>query len=134
MPNLPAEVSTNINIDQEGLVSLLLMSIALEELSLAHVVNAQGEILQQFARFFDKKCYKFNEILKLNRSVGDNLRIVLEKEKTLKEKLLHVISYKEDYVNDEQSHYHHHDCKNESNHNICECCGKSREHMHNKSC
>ena len=50
MPNLPPEISTNIKIDRKGLVNLLMMSIALEELSLAHILNAEGELMQLYLK------------------------------------------------------------------------------------
>lgn len=97
MPNIPSDISTDININRQGLIDLLLISIALEELSLSHIMNAEGELMQLFIE--NAKCViqlKKDDLIKLNRSVSDTLRLVLEKEKTLNEKLRQVIQFYED--------------------------------------
>ncbi|SFX30094.1 hypothetical protein SAMN04487866_10410, partial [Thermoactinomyces sp. DSM 45891] len=43
--NIP-NISPNISITREDAVNLLLSSIALEELGLSHIINAEGEKLQ----------------------------------------------------------------------------------------
>lgn len=48
MPNLPPEYKTDVKIAHHDIIDLLLISIALEELSLAHILNAEGEIIQTF--------------------------------------------------------------------------------------
>lgn len=102
MPNIPEKICTNINIDRKGLVDLLLISIALEELSLSHILNAEGEVMQLLIKEL-KSNKKINphDLIKMNRSVSDTLRIVLEKEKTLKDKLIEVLHFNEDID------YHH---------------------------
>jgi hypothetical protein len=107
MPNIPNEICTNIDIDRNGLVDLLLMSIALEELSLAHIINSEGELMQLYIKKLRYECgFNKDELLKLNRSISETMRIVLEKEKTLKEKLYNVIQF-----NDDQTEHHHdHGC------------------------
>ncbi len=94
MPNIPPKMCTDINIDRKSLIDLLLMSIALEELSLAHIVNAEGELLQLYAQQLTSgKTVDKNELMKISRSVADILRLVLEKEQSLKEKLRYVIQF-----------------------------------------
>ena len=44
-PNLP-NISPEINLSRTQVIDLLLASIAMEELSLAHILNAEGEKLQ----------------------------------------------------------------------------------------
>lgn len=44
-PNIP-NIKPDIDLDEEDVLSLLLASIALEELSLAHIMNAEAEKLQ----------------------------------------------------------------------------------------
>jgi|SRR5690554_3180360 len=94
MTNIPPHICTDINIDRKGLVDLLLISIALEELSLAHIINAEGELLQEF--ICEKRVTKEN-LIKVNRSVSEILRLVLEKENALIEKLRYIIQFNEDY-------------------------------------
>lgn len=112
MPNIPEKICTNININRKDLVDLLLISIALEELSLSHIINAEGEVMELFIK--ELKCHKqisSYDLIKMNRSVSDTLRIVLEKEKTLKDKLIEVLHFNEDIDCDD--HYKHHYYKNE---------------------
>ena len=94
MPNIPAEIATDIKINRKELINLLLISIALEELSLANIVSAEGNLLKEL--ICEKKILK-EELIKINRSVADILRLVLEKEKSLKEKLRYIIQFNEDY-------------------------------------
>lgn len=102
--NIPSEISTDVNIKKTDLNKLLLLSIALEEISLSHILNAQGEIIQAYLKHH--KCpthIKIEELIKVNRNVAETLRILLEKEKTLKDKLLYVIQFDEE--SDEDDHY-----------------------------
>ncbi|MCK9536558.1 MAG: hypothetical protein M0R05_03030 [Bacilli bacterium] len=97
MPNLPSDISTTIKIDHKGLVKLLLMSIALEELSLSHILNAQGDMMQKYLKSL--RCYpciQYIDIIKYNRTVAETLRVLLEKEKTLREKMIRIIEYDQD--------------------------------------
>lgn len=98
MPNLPPDISTNINIDRKGLVKLLLMSIALEEVSLSHILNVEGEMMQLYIKKLKNNPYfRCQDLIKFNRNISDTLRIILEKEKTLKDKLYQVIQYEDDF-------------------------------------
>jgi len=106
MPNLPPDISTKIKIDHDGLIKLLLISIALEEISLSHILNAEGELMQAFIRSIKCKPCKFEEIYKFNRSISDTLQILLDKEKTLKEKLTKVVNFDEDHLSVECRKYY----------------------------
>jgi len=96
MPNIPKDIYTDIRIDTKGLVKLLLLSIALEELSIAKLLNSEGEMMQEFLR----KCYtepiNKEEMARFNKTVSETLRIIYEKEKTLQEKLRLILSFQDD--------------------------------------
>ncbi|MFQ6341187.1 collagen-like protein, partial [Bacillus sp. AF62] len=44
-PNLP-DITPDISLTREEAINLLLSSIAMQELGLAHIINAEGEKLQ----------------------------------------------------------------------------------------
>lgn len=44
-PSIP-NISPTINLTRDDVINLLLSSIAMEELALAHIINAEGEKLQ----------------------------------------------------------------------------------------
>lgn len=96
MPNIPDSICTDIKIDNKGLMNLLLISIALEELSLAKILNSEGEMMQTYLRKIKCDHFRKDDLIRLNKSVNETLRIVLEKEKTLQEKLRQVIDFYDD--------------------------------------
>lgn len=83
MPNIP-DIQPNITVDREDVINLLLASIALEELGLAHIINAEGEKIQKVVEDCDST---FDELVEINRSVEKTLRNVIKKEMLLQFKL-----------------------------------------------
>jgi hypothetical protein len=45
MPNIP-DITPDIDLKREDVINLLLTSIALEEIGISHILNAEGEKLQ----------------------------------------------------------------------------------------
>lgn len=77
MPIIP-DIKPKIEISFEETIRLLLASIALEELSLAHIMNAEAEKIQDIV-----KCgggNKLDDLLCIDKSVGKILRDVIKKE------------------------------------------------------
>jgi len=87
-PNIP-NITPLIKLKRKDVVHLVIASIALEELSLAHILNAEGEKLQ----FVLAKDPCISEILEINRSVQRILRSVINKQMLLQFKLEDILAY-----------------------------------------
>ncbi|UTW69086.1 hypothetical protein KHA80_18360 [Anaerobacillus sp. HL2] len=46
LPNIP-NIKPDIDLDRDDVINLLIASIALEEIGLSHILNAEGEKLQR---------------------------------------------------------------------------------------
>ena len=78
MPNLP-----DVQIDREGGINAILAAIGMEELSLAHLLNAEGEKLQKILSLnVDQET-----ILAANQSVESMVNAIANLESILKLKL-----------------------------------------------
>lgn len=86
MPNIP-DINPKIDIDLKDSINLLLASIALEELGLAHIINAEGEKIQCFT---DDKCDK-HDLICIDKVVNDTLKNVIKTQMLLQFKLEEVI-------------------------------------------
>jgi hypothetical protein len=82
MPNIP-DITPEITITRVDVVNLLLASIALEELGLAHIINAEGEKIQTGIGM----ATTINDLILLNQSVERTMRNVIKKEMLLQFKL-----------------------------------------------
>lgn len=92
MPNIP-DIKPKIELEREEVINLLLASIALEEIGLAHILNAEGEKIQKVVGDCNSS---FDELLEINRSVEKTLRNVIKKEMLLQFKLEDVMELIED--------------------------------------
>jgi len=88
MPQIP-DIKPEINLCREDAINLLLASIALEELGLAHIINAEGEKIQHMLQ--NNKCSDLDDYLKVNDSVNKSLQTVIKKEMLLQFKLENVL-------------------------------------------
>ena len=83
MPNIP-DIKPDIDIDREKAIDLLIASVALEELGLSHIVNAEAEKIQYVLGTLDKDYRKeppeIFELLEINKAVENVLKKVIEKE------------------------------------------------------
>jgi len=87
MPNIP-DINPLITLSREEVVYLLLSSIALEEISLSHIMNAEGEKLQ---RMLQMEHLTLDDMLRVNKSVERMLRSVIKNQMLLQFKLEDVI-------------------------------------------
>ncbi|MFT4142699.1 MAG: hypothetical protein QM671_27710 [Bacillus sp. (in: firmicutes)] len=91
LPNLP-DITPDISLTRQEVINLLLSSIAMEEISLSHIINAEGEKLQHFLK---QKNRNFDEYLAINRSVNDTLKTIVKSQMLLQFKLEEVNAIKE---------------------------------------
>ena len=87
-PTIP-DITPLIKLKKRDVVHLVIASIALEEMSLSHIMNAEGEKLQIVLK--SKPC--LSEILELNRSMERILRSVINKEMLLQYKMEDILMY-----------------------------------------
>ncbi|MED3079802.1 hypothetical protein [Bacillus wiedmannii] len=89
-PNLP-DITPNISLTREEAINLLLSSIAMQELGLAHIINAEGEKLQYALGTLTNNNLAtpptFDQLIQLNKSVQSTLKSASETEMLLKGKL-----------------------------------------------
>lgn len=67
MPNIP-DITPNICLCHEDVINLLLSSVALQEIALSNVINAESEKLQYIIKK-SGKCYSIKELICLNESI-----------------------------------------------------------------
>jgi hypothetical protein len=94
MPNIP-DIKPKIEVTFKETVVLLLSSIALEELSLAHIMNAEAEKIQEVVKL--PSCNKLGDLLVIDKSVDKILKDVIKKEMLLEfkfENILELMDFK----------------------------------------
>ena len=81
MPDIP-DIRPEINIDREKSVDLIIASVALEELALAHIINAEAEKIQLVLGTLENSQRTepptIDEILEINKIVERILKKVLQ--------------------------------------------------------
>lgn len=92
MPNIP-DIKPIINLNRCEIVNLLLSSIALEEIGLSHILNAEGEKLQAILKL---KPTSIDTYLKANDSVNKMLRTIVKSQTMLQLKLEDVLELAEE--------------------------------------
>lgn len=89
MPTIP-EINLDTNITREVAVNLVLTSIAMEELALAHILNAEGEKLQYVLGTLEGKDpgeITICDIMAVNKSIQKTLKDVIKTELLLQLKM-----------------------------------------------
>ena len=87
--SLPTFPKIDPPLSREGSLNEIISSIAAEELSLSHILNAEGEKLQYVLGTLPglEEAAGFDEVMKVNRSVQDTLSDVMEQQSLLTAKL-----------------------------------------------
>lgn len=88
MPTVP-NITPTITLNTEQAFNLLLASIALEELSLSHIMNAEAEKIQFILGTLpgQPQTGSFNEIMAVNKDVRMTLNTIIRKEILIQMKL-----------------------------------------------
>jgi len=69
-PSIP-NITPIISITKQDTLSLLLSSIAMNELSMSHIINAEAEKIQAFVQYANRThCVKTKEFIQFNSSVS----------------------------------------------------------------
>lgn len=93
-PYIP-DIDPKIEIKQKDAAALLISSIAMEELSLSHLLNSEAEklfyLLGEIKDSRPPKRATFGEVLKINRSINKILRDVIKKQMLLQFQLEDVV-------------------------------------------
>lgn len=92
MPNIP-DIKPRIEVKVEETVALLLASVALEELSLAHIMNAEAEKIQEVVK--TAHCNKLEALEDIDKSVERVLKDVIKKEMLLEFKFDNILELME---------------------------------------
>lgn len=91
MPNIP-NITPIVAISREEALTMLMASIALEEMGLAHIINAEGEKIQYILNSEIHKSAPTGEIKEVNQGVERVIREVMKLQMLLQEKLENVLS------------------------------------------
>lgn len=93
LPKIP-DMDPNINIKREDAINILIASIGMEEMALAHILNAEGEKIQYVlgtlegaAGPIDPGDITVCDVMKVNKSVNKTLRNAIATEMILLFKL-----------------------------------------------
>lgn len=85
-PNIP-DISPNIDITLDDAINLLLVSVALEEISLSDLIRAETKKLESFLKQSNNKENSTENVLNLNRSIDDTLKNIIKLQMLLQFKL-----------------------------------------------
>lgn len=95
MPTIP-DINPIVNIDRDDAVTVIIASIAMEELAISHILNAEGEKLQYVLGTLKDRNpgeITFCDIMEVNKSIQKTLRDVIQTEMLLQFKLEDALAY-----------------------------------------
>ncbi|HHV12401.1 MAG TPA: collagen-like protein [Clostridiales bacterium] len=85
-PNISPEIT------REQALNMILASIAMEELGLSHIINAEGEKIQYVLKELSEHCgASIEEVIDVNKSVESLMEVVMQNQVFLKSKMDSVI-------------------------------------------
>jgi hypothetical protein len=74
-PNVP-DINPNIDITLEDSINLLLISVALEEISLSELISAETKKLESVLKQGKNKNIPLENALEINKSIDNTLKIL----------------------------------------------------------
>lgn len=89
MPNIP-NLDPNININRDDAINIILSSIGMEELSLAHILNAEAEKIQFALGTLETaggQAATMEQIMETNKLAGKMVRDVIKNQMLLSMKM-----------------------------------------------
>lgn len=86
LPNIP-NITPIIDISREDALNMLIASIAMEEMGLAHIINAEGEKIQYVLSSEINRSASVHDIKNINQGVDRIIRDVTKLQMLLQEKL-----------------------------------------------
>ncbi|SDB87265.1 hypothetical protein [Shouchella lonarensis] len=116
LPSIP-NITPCISLTREETIDLLLSSIAMEEMGLSHILNAEGEKLQ---RFLEMDCLKLKDFMEINKSVNSTLKTIIKSQILLQSKLEETI-YLDSLSRPKCEPDCFHDCSDQGQHDGCDC-------------
>ena len=92
MPNIP-DIIPEIDITREDVITLLLASVAMEEMGLAHILNAEGEKIQYALRHHGCGDMDLEELKELNKNVQQMVDAISRLQMLLQMKVENILSF-----------------------------------------
>ncbi|MEF3312919.1 MULTISPECIES: hypothetical protein [Paenibacillus] len=87
MPNIP-DIQPGIHIKRHDAINLLISSIALEEISLSHLINVESEKIHRVLKVDE---HTIDDLIEINDSVERMMRNIIKNQMLLQFKLEDVI-------------------------------------------
>ncbi|HEY4602172.1 MAG TPA: hypothetical protein VIG73_12965 [Cerasibacillus sp.] len=134
LPNIP-DIDPNITLDRCEVINLLLSSIAMEEIGISHILNAEGEKIQ---RLLKNNNICVHDYFKLNKEINQMLRSIVKSQLLLQMKLEDVVTIFQNHsckhlISNCKCKHDKQKCKKSRNlHSTCNC--KRCENNHGDNC
>lgn len=90
MPNIP-DITPDFEFDRAQAITLLLASIAMEEMGLAHILNAEGQKMEYVLELKSNKNVCIHDILALNDSIERIIKSISRLQIILQDKMDNVV-------------------------------------------
>ena len=103
MPRIP-DLEPKITVKREDAINLLIMSIALEEIGLSHIINSEAEKVQSVLGTLNCQRVKdptVTDLKEINYSVNETLKTVAKNQALLVKKLEMILKIDKKWLDEE---------------------------------